>query len=153
MKVIEGMLSAKGLSLAIVVSRFNEFITSKLLGGAEDAIRRTGGDTDEVTLIWVPGAYEIPLVAQTLAESGKYDAIIALGAVIRGSTPHFDYVCAEAAKGVAQASLKTGVPVSFGILTTETIQQAVERAGTKAGNKGFDAAMSAIEMATLFKKL
>ena len=145
MKTLEGMLSAKGLKLAIVVSRFNEFITSKLLGGAEDAIRRTGGNTEEVVLI--------PLAAQKLAESGKFDAVIALGAVIRGSTPHFDYVCAEAAKGVAQASMKTGVPVAFGILTTENIQQAVERAGTKAGNKGYDAAMSAIEMANLFKKL
>ena len=144
MKTLEGMLSAKGLKLAIVVSRFNEFITSKLLGGAEDAIRRTGGNTEEVVLVWVPGAYEIPLAAQKLAESGKFDAVIALGAVIRGSTPHFDYVCAEAAKGVAQASMKTGVPVAFGILTTETIQQA---------NKGYDAAMSAIEMANLFKKL
>ena len=162
MKTLEGMLSAKGLKLAIVVSRFNEIFTTKLLGGAEDAIRRTGGNTDEVVLIWVPGAYEIPLAAQKLAESGKFDAVIALGAVIRGSTPHFDYVCAEAAKGVAQASMKTGVPVAFGILgvpvafgilTTETIQQAVERAGTKAGNKGYDAAMSAIEMANLFKKL
>lgn len=153
MKTIEGMLSAKGLKLAIVVSRFNEFITTKLLGGAEDAIRREGGNTDEVVLVWVPGAYEIPLAAQKLAESGKFDAVIALGAVIRGSTPHFDYVCAEAAKGVAQASLKTGVPIAFGILTTENIQQAVERAGSKAGNKGFDAAMSAIEMANLFKKL
>ncbi len=153
MKTLEGMLTAKGLKLAIVVSRFNEFIPSKLLGGAEDAIRRTGGNTDEVVLVWVPGAYEIPLAAQKLTESGKFDAVIALGAVIRGSTPHFDYVCAEAAKGVAQASMKTGVPVAFGILTTETIQQAVERAGTKAGNKGYDAAMSAIEMANLFKKL
>ena len=153
MKTIEGMLSAKGLKLAIVVSRFNEFITGKLLGGAEDAIRRTGGNADEVVLVWVPGAYEIPLAAQKLAESGKFDAVIALGAVIRGSTPHYDYVFAEAAKGVAQASMKTGVPVAFGILTTENIQQAVERAGTKAGNKGFDAAMSAIEMANLFKKL
>ena len=152
MKTLEGMLSAKGLKLAIVVSRFNEFTTSKLLGGAEDALRRTGGNTEEVVLVWVPGAYEIPLAAQKLAESGKFDAVIALGAVIRGSTPHFDYVCAEAAKGVAQASMKTGVPVAFGILTTETIQQAVERAGTKAGNKGYDAAMSAIEMANLFKK-
>ena len=153
MKTIEGMLSAKGLKLAIVVSRFNEFITSKLLGGAEDAIRRTGGNTDDVVLVWVPGAYEIPLAAQKLAESGKFDAVIALGAVIRGSTPHFDYVCAEAAKGVAQASMKTGVPVAFGILTTETIQQAVERAGTKAGNKGFDAAMAALEMADLVSKI
>ena len=153
MKTIEGMLSAKGLKLAIVVSRFNEIFTTKLLGGAVDAIRRTGGNTDEVTLVWVPGAYEIPLAAQKLAESGKFDAVIALGAVIRGSTPHFEYVCAEAAKGVAQASLKTGVPIAFGILTTENIQQTVERAGSKAGNKGFDAAMSAIEMANLFKKL
>ena len=151
MKTIEGMLSAKGLKLAIVVSRFNEFITSKLLGGAEDAIRRTGGNTDEVVLVWVPGAYEIPLAAQKLAEGGKFDAVIALGAVIRGSTPHFDYVCAEAAKGVAQASLKTGVPVAFGILTTENIQQAVERAGTKAGNKGFECAQGAIEMVNLIK--
>ena len=153
MNTIEGMLSAQGLKLAIVVSRFNEFITSKLLGGAEDAIRRTGGNPDEVVLVWVPGAYEIPLAAQKLAEGGKFDAVIALGAVIRGSTPHFDYVCAEAAKGVAQATIKTCVPVAFGVLTTENIQQAVERAGTKAGNKGYDAAMSAIEMANLFKKL
>ena len=153
MKTIEGMLSAKGLKLAIVVSRFNEIFTAKLLGGAEDAIRRTGGNTDDVLLVWVPGAYEIPLAAQKLAESGKFDAVIALGAVIRGSTPHFEYVCAEAAKGVAQASLKTGVPIAFGILTTENIQQTVERAGSKSGNKGFDAAMSAIEMANLFKKL
>ena len=153
MKTIEGMLTAKGLKLAIVVSRFNEFITSKLLGGAEDAIRRTGGNTDEVVLVWVPGAYEIPLAAQKLAASGKFDAVIALGAVIRGATPHFDYVCAEAAKGVAQASLSTGVPVAFGILTTENIQQAVERAGTKSGNKGYDAAMSAIEMANWFRAL
>jgi len=153
MKTIEGMLSAKGLKLAIVVSRFNEIFTAKLLGGAEDAIRRTGGNTDDVVLVWVPGAYEIPLAAQKLAESGKFDAVIALGAVIRGSTPHFEYVCAEAAKGVAQASLKTGVPIAFGILTTENIQQTVERAGSKSGNKGFDAAMSAIEMANLFKKL
>ena len=153
MKTIEGMLSAKGLKLAIVVSRFNEIFTAKLLVGAEDAIRRTGGNTDDVVLVWVPGAYEIPLAAQKLAESGKFDAVIALGAVIRGSTPHFEYVCAEAAKGVAQASLKTGVPIAFGILTTENIQQTVERAGSKSGNKGFDAAMSAIEMANLFKKL
>ncbi|MGI6262398.1 MAG: 6,7-dimethyl-8-ribityllumazine synthase [Succiniclasticum sp.] len=153
MKTFEGMLKADGLKLAIVVSRFNEFITNKLLGGAEDAIRRTGGDMEDVTLVWVPGAFEIPLAAQKLAASGKYDAVIALGAVIRGATPHFDYVCAEAAKGVAQASLSTGVPVAFGILTTENIQQAVERAGTKSGNKGYDAAMSAIEMANLFRKL
>lgn len=151
MNVIEGMLSAQGLKLAIVAARFNEFITAKLLGGAEDAIRRTGGSMEDVTVVWVPGAFEIPLVAQKLAESGKYDAVITLGAVIRGATPHFDYVCAEASKGVAQASLKTGVPISFGILTTENIQQAVERAGTKSGNKGFDAAMSAIETANLLR--
>lgn len=151
MNVIEGMLSAQGLKLAIVAARFNEFITAKLLGGAEDAIRRTGGSMEDVTVVWVPGAFEIPLVAQKLAESGKYDAVITLGAVIRGVTPHFDYVCAEASKGVAQASLKTGVPISFGILTTENIQQAVERAGTKSGNKGFDAAMSAIETANLLR--
>lgn len=153
MKVMEGMLSGKDLNLAIVAARFNEFITGKLLGGAEDAIRRTGGSMDNVTVAWVPGAFEIPLVAQKLAESGKYDAVIALGAVIRGATPHFDYVCAEASKGVAQASLKTGVPIAFGILTTDNIQQAVERAGTKSGNKGFDAAMSAIETANLLRKL
>lgn len=151
MNVIEGMLSAQGLKLAIVAARFNEFITAKLLGGAEDAIRRTGGSMEDVTVVWVPGAFEIPLVAQKLAESGKYDAVITLGAVIRGATPHFDYVCAEASKGVAQASLKTGVPIAFGILTTENIQQAVERAGTKSGNKGFDAAMSAIETANLLR--
>lgn len=151
MNVIEGMLSAQGLKLAIVAARFNEFITVKLLGGAEDAIRRTGGSMEDVTVVWVPGAFEIPLVAQKLAESGKYDAVITLGAVIRGATPHFDYVCAEASKGVAQASLKTGVPIAFGILTTENIQQAVERAGTKSGNKGFDAAMSAIETANLLR--
>ena len=153
MKVIEGMLSSKGLKRAIVAARFNEFITAKLLDGAEDAIRRTEGDLDDVTLVWVPGAFEIPLTAQKLADSGKYDAVIALGAVIRGATPHFDYVCAEAAKGIAQASLKSGVPIAFGVLTTENIQQAVERAGTKAGNKGYDAAMSAIEMANLFRNL
>lgn len=120
MRTVEGMLKADGLRLAIVVSRFNELITNKLVGGAEDAIRRTGGSLDDVTLVWVPGAFEIPLAAQKLAASGKFDAVIALGAVIRGATPHFDYVCAEAAKGVAQASLSTGVPVAFGILTTET---------------------------------
>ena len=122
MRTVEGMLKADGLRLAIVVSRFNELITNKLVGGAEDAIRRTGGSLDDVTLVWVPGAFEIPLAAQKLAASGKFDAVIALGAVIRGATPHFDYVCAEAAKGVAQASLSTGVPVAFAILTTEDMQ-------------------------------
>lgn len=150
MKVYEGMLQAQGFKFAIVVSRFNEFITSKLLSGALDTIKRHGGNEDDVAVVWVPGAFEIPLAAQKLADSGKFDGVIALGAVIRGATPHFDYVCAEAAKGVAQASMKSGVPVAFGVLTTETIQQAVERAGTKAGNKGCDAALSAIEMVSLF---
>lgn len=152
-KVFEGHLSATGLRFGIVVSRFNEFITGKLLGGAEDAIRRHGGDPEAVDIAWVPGAFEIPLAAQKLAGSGRYDAVICLGAVIRGSTPHFDYVAGEATKGVAQAMLQAGVPVAFGVLTTDSIEQAIERAGTKAGNKGFDAAMSAIEMANLMKAL
>ena len=153
MKTIEGMLSAKGLKMAIVVSRFNEFITSKLLGGAEDAIRRTGGNTDDVVLVWVPGAYEIPLVAQKLAESGKFDAVIALGAVIRGSTPHFDYVAAEMSKGLASVGLQHRVPVLFGVLTCDTLEQALIRAGSKAGNKGSDCALGAIEMANLLKNV
>ena len=153
MKVLEGMLSAKGLKMAIVVSRFNELITSKLLGGAEDAIRRTGGNTDEVTLVWVPGAFEIPLLAKTLASSGRYNAVICLGAVIRGSTTHYDYVCNEVSKGIAQVSLNTGVPTIFGVVTTENIEQAIERSGTKAGNKGSDAAVSAMEMANLMQSI
>ncbi len=153
MQILEGMLTAKGLKVAIVVSRFNEFITNKLLGGAVDVLRRHEGSEDDITVAWVPGAFELPLAAQKLAESGKFDAVIALGAVIRGATPHFDYVCAEAAKGIAQVSMKTGVPVAFGVLTTETIEQAVERAGTKAGNKGADAAMTAMEMVSLFSKI
>jgi len=152
-KVLEGHLSAAGLRLGIVVSRFNEFITSRLLAGAEDAIRRHGGDLEQVQVAWVPGAFEIPLVAQKMASSGKVDAVICLGAVIRGATPHFDYVAGEAAKGVAHAMLQTGIPISFGILTTDTIEQAVERAGTKAGNKGYEAAVTAIEMANLMKVL
>lgn len=152
-KVFEGYLSAAGLRLGIVVSRWNEFITAKLLGGAQDAIRRHGGDLEQVDLAWVPGAYEIPLVAQQMAASGRYDAIICLGAVIRGATPHFDYVAGEAAKGVAQAMLQTSRPIAFGILTTDSIEQAIERAGTKAGNKGFEAAVSAIEMANLMRSL
>lgn len=151
--VFEGHLNAAGLRFGIVVSRFNEFITGKLLGGAQDAVRRHGGDPDQVDVAWVPGAFEIALVAQQMAASGKYDAVIALGAVIRGSTPHFDYVASEASKGVAQAMMKTGVPISFGVLTTDTIEQAVERAGTKAGNKGFEAATGAIEMANLMKSM
>lgn len=152
-QIFEGHLKADGLRFGIVVSRFNEFITSKLLGGAQDAIRRHGGDPDQVDVAWVPGAFEIPLVAQRMAESGRYDAVICLGAVIRGSTPHFDYVAGEASKGVAHAMMKTGTPIAFGVLTTDSIEQAVERAGTKAGNKGFEAAAGAIEMANLLKAM
>ncbi|TJY44391.1 6,7-dimethyl-8-ribityllumazine synthase [Cohnella pontilimi] len=151
--VYEGNLVSKGLKYGIVVGRFNEFITSKLLGGAMDALKRHGAGDEDVDIAWVPGAFEIPLIAQKMAESGKYDAVITLGAVIRGSTPHFDYVCNEAAKGVAAIALKTGVPTIFGVLTTDSIEQAVERAGTKAGNKGWDAASSAIEMANLTRAL
>jgi 6,7-dimethyl-8-ribityllumazine synthase len=149
MKVYEGQLVSQGLKYGIVVGRFNEFITSKLLGGALDALKRHGVEDDEIEIAWVPGAFEIPLIAQKMAESKKYDAVITLGAVIRGSTPHFDYVCNEVAKGVAAISLKTGVPTIFGVLTTDSIEQAVERAGTKAGNKGWEAAATAIEMANL----
>lgn len=149
----EGKLVSSQLKYGIVVGRFNEFITGKLLSGALDALQRHGVDASEVDTAWCPGAFEIPLVAQKMAASGKYDAVITLGAVIRGSTPHFDYVCNECAKGVAAASLKTGVPVIFGVLTTDSIEQAIERAGTKAGNKGWEAAMSAIEMANLLKQL
>lgn len=152
-KVFEGDLTAAGLRFGIVVARWNEFITGKLLGGAEDAIRRHGGDLGQVDIAWVPGAFEIPLIAQKMAASGRYDAVVALGAVIRGSTPHFDYVANEATKGVAQAMLGSGVPIAFGVLTTDSIEQAIERAGTKAGNKGFEAAMSAMEMANLVKVL
>lgn len=152
-KIIEGNLVSAGLRYGIVVGRFNEFIVSKLLSGALDALKRHGAQDEEVTVAWVPGAFEIPFAAMKMAESGKYDAVITLGAVIRGSTPHFDYVCNEAAKGVAAISLKTGIPTIFGVLTTDSIEQAVERAGTKAGNKGWDAAVSAIEMANLNKQL
>lgn len=152
-KVLEGHLNAAGLRFGLVVARFNEFITGKLLGGAQDAIRRHGGDEELADIAWVPGAFEIPLVARKMAQSGRYDAVICLGAVIRGSTPHFDYVAAEASKGVAGAMMETGVPIAFGILTTDTIEQAIERAGTKAGNKGFEAAVTAIEMANLIKAL
>lgn len=151
--VIEGQLVSKGRRYGIVVSRFNEFISSKLLGGALDGLTRHGVQDEEVTVAWTPGSFEVPLVAKRMAASGKFDAVLALGAVIRGSTPHFDYVAGEAAKGVAIASLETGVPVIFGILTTDTIEQAVERAGTKSGNKGFDAAVSAIEMVNLLEQL
>lgn len=152
-KTFEGNLVGTGLKIGIVVGRFNEFITSKLLGGALDALKRHGVEESSVDVAWVPGAFEIPLIAQKLAKSGKYDAVITLGTVIRGSTPHFDYVCNEAAKGVSSTALNTGIPVIFGVLTTDTIEQAIERAGTKAGNKGWDAATSAIEMANLVKNI
>lgn len=152
-KTFEGNLVGTGLKIGIVVGRFNEFITSKLLGGALDALKRHGVEESSVDVAWVPGAFEIPLIAQKLAKSGKYDAVITLGTVIRGSTPHFDYVCNEAAKGVSSTALNSGIPVIFGVLTTDTIEQAIERAGTKAGNKGWDAATSAIEMANLVKNI
>ena len=151
MKVLEGKLTAEGLRIGIVAARFNEFITNKLVSGAIDALTRHGASAENLTRAWVPGAFEIPLAAQKMANSGKFDAVICLGAVIRGSTPHFDYVSNEVTKGVAHVGLQTGVPTVFGVLTTDTIEQAIERAGTKAGNKGFDAAMTAIEMANLLK--
>ena len=153
MKTLEGKLQAEGLKVAIVVARFNEFITSKLLGGATDILLRHGANAEDITIAWVPGAFEIPLAAQKLAMSKKFDTVICLGAVIRGATSHYDYVCSEVSKGIAHVSLETGVPVAFGILTTENIEQAVERAGTKAGNKGADAAVSAIEMVNLLKNI
>ena len=153
MKTLEGKLTAKNMKIAIVVARFNEFITSKLLSGCIDCLIRHEAADEDLTVAWVPGAFEIPMAAKKLAESGKYDAVICLGAVIRGATPHFDYVCAEASKGIAQVSMQTGVPVAFGVLTTENIQQAVERAGTKAGNKGGDCAKTAMEMVNLFKEM
>lgn len=151
--IIEGNIAAKGLRFAIVASRFNEFITSKLLEGALDMLRRHGAAENAVDVVWVPGAFEIPLAAKKLASCGKYDAVICVGAVIRGATSHYDYVCSEVSKGVAQAALATGVPVIFSVVTTENIEQAVERAGTKAGNKGADGAMAAMEMANLLKKI
>ena len=150
--VFEGYLNGKDLKIGIVVARFNEFITNKLLGGAIDTLRRHETDEANIGVAWVPGAFEIPLVAKKMAESKKYDAVICLGAVIRGSTSHYDYVCNEVSKGVAQVGLQTGVPTIFGVVTTENIEQAIERAGTKAGNKGADAAMAAMEMASLLKK-
>jgi 6,7-dimethyl-8-ribityllumazine synthase len=152
MKTFEGKLIAEGLRFGIVVARFNEFIGGKLLSGAFDAINRHGGNDENVAVAWVPGAFEIPLTAKRMAKSGNYDAIICLGAVIRGATPHFEMVAGEVTKGVALVGLETGVPVVFGVLTTDTIEQAIERAGTKAGNKGFDAAVTAIEMANLLKQ-
>jgi 6,7-dimethyl-8-ribityllumazine synthase len=151
--VLEGKLVGKGLKFAIVCGRFNEFISSKLLGGAEDALIRHEVAADDIDVIWVPGSFEIPLAAQAAAKTGKYDAVICLGAVIRGATPHFDYVSAEVSKGIAKVMMDYGIPVSFGVLTTNTIEQAIERAGTKAGNKGWDSAVSAIEMANLLKQV
>ncbi len=149
--VVEGKLSSAGLRIALVASRFNSFVTDRLVEGAVDAVVRTGGDPDAVRVYKVPGAFEIPLVAKRLAASGRYDAVVCLGAVIRGATPHFDYVAAEVAKGVAQVALQSGVPVTFGVLTTDTLEQAIERAGSKAGNKGFEAAMAAIETVNLLR--
>ena len=152
MKVLEGKLVAPtGMKVGIVASRFNEIIVNKLLGGAVDGLVRHGVEEDNITAAWVPGAFEIPLAADKMAASGKYDAVIAVGAVIRGSTSHYDYVCAEVSKGVAQASVKNGVPVMFGVITTDNIEQAIERAGSKAGNKGFECAVGAIEMANLLR--
>ena len=152
-EVLEGKIGAAGFRFAVVVSRFNDFISSRLVEGAMDALRRHGAADEQISLIRVPGAFEIPLVAKRLAKSGRFDAVICLGAVIRGSTPHFEYVAAEVSKGIAAVSLETGVPVTFGVLTTENLEQAIERAGSKSGNKGWDAAMAAMEMVNLFKQL
>ena len=152
-KNFEGKLVAKGLKFGIVVSRFNHFIADRLLEGALDAIRRNGANEEDCAVVWVPGSFEIPLVAKKLAKSRRYDAVICLGCVIRGATPHYAYIAAEVTKGIASTSLESEVPISFGVLITETIEQAIERAGTKVGNKGFDAAMSAIEMANLMKEI
>ena len=153
MNKLEGNVVAKGIKVGIVASRFNEFIVSKLIGGACDALVRHGVKDEDIDLAWVPGAFEIPIIAKKMAESGKYDAVLCLGAIIKGATSHYDLVCAETSKGIAQVGLQTGVPTLFGIVTTDTIEQAIERAGTKAGNKGYDAACSAIEMINLIKKL
>ena len=153
MKILEGKVVAQGTKIGIVASRFNEFIVSKLIGGAQDALIRHGVADNDITLAWVPGAFEIPLTAQKMAETGHYDAVICLGAVIRGATSHYDYVCAEVSKGIAAVGLKTEIPVIFGIVTTDNIEQAIERAGTKAGNKGYDAACTAIEMVNLIQEM
>ena len=150
---IEGKLDAKGLRVGLLVSRFNSFVSERLVEGAIDALLRHGGEQEDISVVRVPGAFEIPPTAQQMAASGRYDAIVCLGAVIRGATPHFEYVSAEVSKGVASVAIDSGVPVTFGVLTTDTIEQAIERAGSKAGNKGFDAAMAAIEMANLYKAL
>jgi len=153
MKIIEGELQAKGLKFGVVIRRFNDFITSKLLDGAKDALLRHGAKEDDIDVIKVPGSFEIPMVAKRMALKGTYNAILCLGTVIRGATPHFEYIAAEVSKGIASASMETGIPIAFGIITSDTIEQAVERAGTKSGNKGWDAAITAIEMAQLLKKL
>ena len=152
-KIIEGKLDAKGLRFGLLVSRFNSFVSDRLVEGAIDALLRHGAEKDDINIVRVPGAFEIPPTAKQMAESGSYDAIVCLGAVIRGATPHFEYVSAEVSKGVASVSIDSGVPVTFGVLTTDTIEQAIERAGSKAGNKGFDAAVAAVEMANLYKAL
>jgi 6,7-dimethyl-8-ribityllumazine synthase len=153
MKIIEGNLIAQGSKFGIIVGRFNEFIGGKLLSGAIDALKRHGASEEDIEITFVPGAFEIPLIAKKMAKSNKYDAVICLGAVIKGSTPHFDYVASEVSKGIASVSLETEVPVIFGVLTTDTIEQAIERAGTKAGNKGYDAAVTAIEMVNILKEI
>ena len=153
MKTFEGKLVSQGIKVGIVAARFNEFIVSRLIGGCEDTLLRHGVKGEDIDLAWVPGAFEIPLIAKKMAESGRYDAVIALGAVIRGSTSHYDYVCAEVSKGIAAVSLESGVPVLFGVLTTDTIEQAIERAGAKAGNKGADCAQGAVEMVNLIRAL
>ena len=153
MPTYEGRLDAKGLRIAVLASRFNETITKSLLDGALSALRRHGLDDASITVAWVPGAFELPVAAQRMASSGEFDAVVCLGAVIRGATTHYDYVCSQAAAGIARVSLDTGIPVIFGVLTTETIEQAIERSGTKAGNKGFDSAVAAIEMADLLRQL
>ena len=153
MKKFEGKFNGKGIKIGIVAGRFNEFITSKLVGGAVDVLKRNDINDENIDIAWVPGAFEIPLITKKMAESKKYDAIITLGAVIKGSTPHFDYVCAEVSKGVAQISLQTGLPIMFGVLTTNNIEEAIERAGTKAGNKGSDVAFGALEMIDLIKNI
>ncbi len=153
MRIIEGNLVAENVKIGIVAARFNEFIVSKLISGALDGLKRHNVNEEDITLAWVPGAFEIPMIAAKMAKSGKYDAVICLGAVIRGSTTHYDYVCSEVSKGIAHVGLETGVPVMFGVLTTENIEQAIERAGTKAGNKGYDCALGAIEMIHLGEQL
>jgi len=152
-KTLEGVLSAEGMRFGIIVSRFNDIFSRKLLDGALDCLDRHGAKDKDITVAWVPGGFEIPMAAKRMASSGKYDAVIALGAIIRGATPHFDYIAAEVAKGVAQTALNSEIPVLFGVLTTDTIEQAVERSGSKGGNKGFDAALAAIEMANLYKSI